>query len=443
MMTASEDREFRSLVGELPLLEQIGAVGDFFDGTTFVAPRLAEYLRSRWPTATGGRRLYAFADGSYTPAEDFLRREIVSLLGSQWRTKRADEALSYLQQSSEPLWDTPPRDRIAVANGILTLATRQLSPASPDFRSPVRISAIYDPAAACPAIERFLHEVFPDGANLLYEVIGHLMVPENRQRAFMFLGGGGNGKSTVLRLLNEFLGPQNISSVSLHALEDNRFAAADLYGKLANVYADLDARALNATGVFKSITGGDPIRAEHKHRDAFSFIATARLVFSANEAPPTHDSSQAFFDRWIIVPFNQRLRGSKQERQQDDLLAELTTPRELSGLLNRALDGLERLRQTGRFTLNDATQHAGEEFRAAADSVAGFIADRCTIEPTAQATRSQLWSAYRDWCTNNNRRPVSSQRFHSRLRELAQFTEDNETKHDGIRGYAGIRLEEQ
>jgi putative DNA primase/helicase len=420
-------------------LEGIAASADFFEGTTFLPPRMAEWLRDRHPTATGGRRLYAFIGGAYAPAEDFLRSRITKLLASQWKTRRADEVIAYLMQSSGPLWEAPPRDRIAVANGILSIGPRrQLSPPSADFRSPVRIDAAYDPAAGCPAIERFMHEVFPDGAELLYEVIGHLMVPENRQRAFMFLGPGGNGKSTVLRLVKEFLGHANVSSVSLHALEDNRFAAADLYGKLANVYADLDARALTATGIFKSITGGDPIRAEHKHRDAFSFIAYARLIFSANEAPPTHDSSQAFFDRWTILPFEQRIRGTQRERQQDDLLAELTTPQELSGLLNHALDGLERLRRTGRFALSEQTRRAGEDFRAAADSVAGFLADCCTLELHAREARSNLWNAYKSWCQDNNRRPVSAQRFHSRFRELAS---PDEITVNGARMYVGVRME--
>ena len=419
-------------------LEAIVATAEFFENGTFYPPRLAEWLRDRYPTATGGQQLYVYTNGCYQPGESILRTKITKILAAQWNRRRADEVIAYLLQSSEALWDAPPRDQVAFTNGILSLPGRHLSPPSADFRSPVRIAAAYDPAARCPAVERFIAQVFPDGAELLYEVIGHLMIPENLQRALMLLGPGGNGKSTVLRLINRILGPENISSVSLQALEDNRFAAADLYGKLANIYADLDARALNATGVFKSITGGDPIRGEHKHRQAFTFIPYARLVFSANEAPPTHDSSHAFFDRWIILPFEERIRGSQQERQQDDLLAELTTPQELSGLLNHALNGLDRLRRTGKFTTTPATQRAGENFRATADSVSGFITDQCEIEPHARETRRNLWTAYRDWCSDNNRRPVSAQRFHGRLRELVVLDEITAT---GDRGYIGIRLE--
>jgi len=438
---------------ELPAVERLGASADdfgevvdlgrspFFDGQAFIPSRLGEWIRSRYRTATGGRQLYAFRDGAYQPSEGFLRSLITDTLGDQWRARRADETISYLQQSSYELWERPPANKIAVANGILSLPGRKLTPSTPEFRSPVRIAAAYDPAAKCPAIERFLGQVFPAGADLLYELAGHLALADSRQRAFLLLGPGGNGKTTVLKLNIAFLGRQNVSSVSLQALEEDRFASADLYGKLANIFGDLDARALRATSVFKSITGGDPIRAERKHRPSFSFVPYARLVFSANEPPPTSDSSRAFFDRWIIIPFEQRIRGTGQERAQDELLAELTTPQELSGLLNHALDGLDRLSRTGQFTQTAETQQAADSFRISADSAAGFLAEHCQIDRNARVRRAALWNAYRAWCEENNRRALGSQRFHARIRDLVDDLDEVEV--NGKPTYIGIHLEEQ
>jgi putative DNA primase/helicase len=52
-------------------------------------------------------------------------------------------------------------------------------------------------------------------------------------------GSGDNGKSVFLKLLKMFLGSENVSHASLQELSDDRFAAADMYGKLANICADL------------------------------------------------------------------------------------------------------------------------------------------------------------------------------------------------------------
>ena len=101
----------------------------------------------------------------------------------------------------------------------------------------------------------------------------------------------------------KFVGADNVSNVSLQQLASNRFAAASLEGKLANICADLPATRLEDTQLFKGITGGgDIIQAERKFQASFSFKPFARLLFSANRLPQSPDSSEAFFDRWIIVP---------------------------------------------------------------------------------------------------------------------------------------------
>jgi phage/plasmid-associated DNA primase len=55
-------------------------------------------------------------------------------------------------------------------------------------------------------------------------------------------------------------------------LLENRFATAELYGKLANIDADLSKEALKNTGTLKKMTGGDYIPAEEKFPPAFKFV---------------------------------------------------------------------------------------------------------------------------------------------------------------------------
>lgn len=80
----------------------------------------------------------------------------------------------------------------------------------------------------------------------------------------MLLGPGGNGKSTFLEVVTKMLGSDNVSAVTLQALNDDKFAPARLYGKLANVFADLPPKALTSASIFKAIVGGDTISLERK-----------------------------------------------------------------------------------------------------------------------------------------------------------------------------------
>ncbi len=63
----------------------------------------------------------------------------------------------------------------------------------------------------------------------------------------MLFGGGANGKGTLLKLIEEFLGRTNCSHRSLQDLDSNRLAVADLHGKLANLFADLKSTKLTET----------------------------------------------------------------------------------------------------------------------------------------------------------------------------------------------------
>ena len=54
------------------------------------------------------------------------------------------------------------------------------------------------------------------------------------------------------------------------------------------------------------------ITAERKNRDPFSFRSTARFLFSCNEMPRNYgDRSEGFYRRLIIIPFEQRFRGTQ------------------------------------------------------------------------------------------------------------------------------------
>src|SRR5579863_18118 len=215
----------------------------------------------------------------------------------------------------------------------------------------------YRETATCPAIETFVDQVLPaDCRDLVWEILGDLVTQERSiQKAACLVGAGGNGKSTFLQLATQFVGLDNVCHVSLQRLERDRFAAARLFGKLANVCPDLPSEPLLDSAVFKAITGGDRITAEQKYRDSFEFTPFARLLFSANQLPIDPYSSPAYRERWLIIPFEQSFRNTRQEIPRQVLDSHLSQPNELSGALNRAFPALRRLRASGRFSAHRQT----------------------------------------------------------------------------------------
>ncbi|GAJ03978.1 unnamed protein product, partial [marine sediment metagenome] len=198
-------------------------------------------------------------------------------------------------------------------NGLYNIETGKLSPHTPEFLSTIRIPQAYDPQADCPRIRQFFREVLrEEDIAVIEELFGYCLIPDySIQKAFLLLGDGANGKSTLLEVLKHFIGTNNCTNISLQAIESQRFAVATLFGKLANIYADIPSTKVAHVGLFKMLTGGDAIGAEKKFKDGFSFNNTARLVYSTNKPPQIDEDTLAFWRRWIFINLPNKFDGRK------------------------------------------------------------------------------------------------------------------------------------
>jgi putative DNA primase/helicase len=107
--------------------------------------------------------------------------------------------------------------------------------------------------------------------------------------------------------------------------------------------------------------------------------------------PRAADTSGGFFRRWLVVPFNTVFSG-KTAIPAEMLDAQLAKPTELSGVLNKALSALPRLR--GGFTESASMKKAWEELRATTDPLAVWL-DQCTVSsPESVIPCAELLRAY-------------------------------------------------
>jgi putative DNA primase/helicase len=374
---------------------------------------LAEEIFGAYHFATdAGGKLYAYDDGFYQPdGEAFVRRVTKRLFLDarrldEWASYKAEEVIKFISADCPKLWAEPPADIINLPSGLLHVVTRVLSRHTPQHLCPVRIPVIYDPAADCPESRKFGTEVFPgDSLQIMFEIAAWLMTTDRTiQKAILLVGEGANGKSVFLALIRCFLGRNNTSAMSLQRMESDRFATGVLVGKLANVCADLPSEALTSSSVFKAITGGDEIPAEYKYGDSFSLLPFCKLIFSVNEMPQSPDSSDGFFRRWIVVPFTQKfVDGDPGTARRDALLAKLTTPGELSGLLNRALDALGPLRAAGCFSTSESVREATLDLRRTTDPLAVWLDEFVIALPSAWIPQAQLRGRYAAECQRMGR----------------------------------------
>jgi putative DNA primase/helicase len=157
-------------------------------------------------------------------------------------------------------------------------------------------------------------------------------------------------------------------------------------------------------------------------------------LFSANELPATADNTDGFFRRWIIIPFPNTFPPGKRDVR---LLGKLTSPEELSGALNLALEGLRRLYKQGRFSVSETINDQLQDYRLRSDPVAAFVAECCVLEKFAIISKAELYNAYRNWTYDTGSKAMSQKRFGPLIRNIEGV---DETRDSGTRSWVGIGL---
>jgi putative DNA primase/helicase len=402
-------------------VEDVGNDDLFEGGGKFVPPKLGRLAEAAGNLRIGpDGKLWRYDGGVYrSDAEKWLAAFVRAALGDEFRRNRLAEVRAWcMANTADRLPTQPATGIINVANGILHWRETppRLEPHNPESTSILQIPVAWDPEAECPTVIQFLRRVLPDSdleehVMFVFEWIGYLLIPSAKmQRALLLQGPGDSGKSTFIALVNGLLGPTLVSNHSLQAICDERFTSADLYGKLANICADLDARAIQRAGRFKELVAGDTITAEFKFKDHFSYKPFARLMFSANEAPGSSDQSGAYFKRWLVLPMTRIVSA---EEQNPDLGEQVAA--ELPGVLRYSVAGLKRLWRRGRFDPPPAMTAAWAAYRANSDTVVAFAEERLRIGQGTREKVGTVYGEYSTWCAENGRQKLGLQRFKEHL----------------------------
>jgi len=348
--------------------------------------------------------LYHYEHGVYRPGgEEAIEEVVADLFETVWNRFNeyaghyATEAIRYFKAKSPRLWEPEEinPDVINTKNGLLDVSGDfpELSGHSPRYLSQVQIPVDYDPSAECPAWEKFLSEVWPkDSMDMAWEVFAWMMTPWNAiQQAVILCGTGRNGKGRFIAGLTAFIGPDNVTTKSLDEIEGDRFSRAALYGMLGNICADIKGGRLVSSGAFKLITGGDRLTGEEKFKPPFQFKPFVKLLFSLNDPFKSDDTSYGFMRRLLGVPFPNKFLEGGTDEDLHKLDARLAAPGELSGVLNRALMEMPRLREYRRFHYGPSVEEATRELRREVDPNRGIIEPIFEDNPSRHVP---CWKAY-------------------------------------------------
>ena len=370
---------------------------------------------------------YIYRHGVFVKDENGIEMKdiIQSLLPDRYITNRNRDSIYNLligqksvQRRFEEL-NNYPDHWINFRNGLFDVKGRKLYKHNPKYLSinqiphDLNLAAKDDLQAAGPETIRFLSHAIPDrnDQKMLFQYVGYCMTKDTCFQKFMIIKGtGGTGKSSVIRMIQNLIGDENVSGVSLENLTQ-RFYPSMLHGKLLNACADISSAALTSVDVIKKATGEDLMMYERKGMDPSGFYSYAKLLFSANQIPLNMDEkSDALYRRMLVLAMNQK--PDKIDLELDEKLAA-----EVDYLIWKGIDGLRSLYEDGRFAESASSIEEVEKLHRAADTVKAFMDECTTRQQGTKIKQGLLYEHYTDYCKSYGRRSHGSGTFYRALEE--------------------------
>lgn len=279
----------------------------------------------------------------------------------------------------------------------------------------------YNPQGTAPLFQSYLNKVLPDPEcqSVLAEYLGYVFIKNGfeglkLEKALILYGTGQNGKSVFFDIVTALFGRENISNYSLQSLtEEKGFYRAKISNKLVNYASEINGKM--ETNLFKAMVSGEPVEACLKYGQPFTMTDYAKFIFNCNELPKDVEHTNAYFRRYLIIPFEVTIS----EQEKDSELAKKIVEKELSGVFNWVLQGLNRLLEQKKFTDCKAVQQAVEQYKIESNSVQMFLNEN---EYKSSSTNYKLikefYPEYRCFCIDDGMTPFKKSNFIKQLRAL-------------------------
>ena len=294
---------------------------------------------------------------------------------------------------------------------------------------------------------QFLEELWPadkegkydfEAEETLQEIAGYLLTSDTaQQKIFLIIGPPRSGKGTIVYALVGLLGEDNCVFPTLSSMS-GEFGRWPLIDK--KVAFITDARISSRADTHKiaelllSISGGDRQTINRKNVAFWTGKLNVRFLITTNVLPAIRDASGTIATRYILLKLTQSFLG----REDLDLRAKLDS--EMGGILNWALDGLDRLHKRGYFLMPSSAKKSIRELEDAAEPVRAFLREWCKRGPDRRINTKTFYRSYRVWAEEAGQKALARNSFGRALR--GQLPALTTTGVGAKREYVGVSLSE-
>jgi putative DNA primase/helicase len=396
-----------------------------------VGEKLIELAQSKqWGVCQNGGFVYLYNGACWQALDDkvlkLALKKAAQLMGiDEYLAKQSNVGDRLLKEFYDTGFQQMPETNkvlINLQNGTLEICedgTFKLRKFRPEDFLRYQLPFDYNPDAECQQWQAFLDKVLPDkqSQTVLAEALGSVFIKTGNlklEKAVVLKGFGANGKSVVFDVVGALLGRENMLNYSIGSLcEESGYFRAGLQNALVNYSSELGSGRQFNSDRFKQLCSGEPLEARLLYKDAFTIRNYARLFFNVNILPRNVEHTDAFFRRFLLIPFNVTIPPEMQDKK----LAQKIIATELPGVLNWALAGLKRVVRQEGFSECKASEEALEQYKVESNTVLLFLQEN-EYQPsdTGREERKKLYEEYKNFCFGDGHKVCSAAEFYSRLK---------------------------
>lgn len=316
---------------------------------------------------------------------------------------------------------------------------------TPSFFCFNKLNYDYEPASLCPRWNQYLTDIFEHDQLLitqLQEFFGYCMTTDIFMQVFaLFIGKSRGGKGVITRILRTLIGEENAVAPTLSKLTNDSTLASMSIARLAlipDAHSIHHAKRDDVLSIIKAVTGGDPIDYHVMYKGTQNSIFRTKFIMSTNNMPEFIDASGALANRMLVFPFEKSFAGK------EDITLEGKLHDEITGIAQWAIEGLRRLRRSGKFTIAPSGLAEKENIKEDMNPLQQFIDDLVVVKTDGFASNDHLYRAYMLWCRQHYvASPLSPNKLKSLLKASdLPIKQDRGYTDEGqrLRGFKGINV---
>lgn len=295
-------------------------------------------------------------------------------------------------------------NKINLLNGTYDTVTGKLGPHSEEdylfYVLPYELNA----KAKSPTFDKYLQTVLPNKKyqNVIFNYVASCFSSVKLEKMLCLYGSGANGKSVLLDIIKGVLGKDNCAFAQIDSLaadgQRGQNSRTLLHNKLINISYEAKFNRIDFS-LFKMLASREPVEARYMYGNPFYMENYARIVYSVNQLPTHLESTQGFFRRLLIVPFETTIAA----KDQDKRLAEKIVAEEAPGVLNYILRALTTFSKTEDINVPQELDKLIDDLETETDNVklwlkeTGYEADTKTPHAKLPPLKD-VYFEYKDYC---------------------------------------------